>query len=581
MRMVSYLHSLHRWGRLLSCLLMFLVSAMLIPAPVHSQTDTIQTDVPVLKDVYADDFTIGCLLSYRNIGFPDDPPVPGQSAVVTPNGGYLIRFHMNSMSPGNNMKPQYTVDIAGSAAAYAAAGTPAERDSIETHPIVRFNGDMIAQLNWAQRQGFTFRGHTLVWHSQTPVEFFRSGYSSTAARLTKEKMIDRMDNYIREIIRLVHEGWPGLLSAMDVVNEAVNDGGSDRTSDSEWYMTFGDNSYIMKAFELARQHTVAYGENQIKLYYNDYNTHVGSKADGIVRVLRPVFQAGYLDGIGMQEHDGNSYPTASQWIASYNKFDSICTEMAVTELDVTTGSANPSTFVLGIQANQYGQLFKCFVERSYRSGRGKIINVSKDGLNDQYTFKTNQSSSLWDAQNQCKPAFFAVVNVGFDYNALDSLIAFADSLDEEKYTAESWAIFASTLQSAKNAFTRNYSASVSAADTLGMARDNLSTAIEGLVPVAVAVDNPGGQPGIFALGQNYPNPFNPVTRITYSLAERVDVSLKVYDLLGREVTTLYDGVQPQGNHSVTFDAAGLTSGVYIYRLHAGEFELSRKLILLK
>jgi endo-1,4-beta-xylanase len=574
-------HSQFRWNRPLYGFLMLLVSAMIVPGPAYSQTDTIQTDVPALKDVYADDFTIGCLLSYRNIGFPDDPPVPGQSAVVTPNGGYLIKFHMNSMSPGNNMKPQYTVDITASAAAYAAAATQTAKDSIETHPIVRFNGDMIAQLNWAQRQGFTFRGHTLVWHSQTPVEFFRSGYSAIAARLTKEKMIQRMDNYIKEIIRLIHEGWPGLLSAMDVVNEAVNDGGSDRTSDSEWYMTFGDNSYIMKAFELARQHTVAYGETQIKLYYNDYNTHVASKADGIVRVLRPVFQAGYLDGIGMQEHDGNSSPTASQWIASYNKFDSICTEMAVTELDVTTGSANPSTFVLGIQANQYGQLFKCFVERSYRSGRGKIINVSKDGLNDQYTFKTNQSSSLWDAQNQCKPAFFAVVGVGFTYNALDSLIAFADSLEEDKYTAESWAIFASALQSALNALTRNYSASVSAADTLGVARDNLSAAIEGLVPVAVAVHNPGGVPGIFALEQNYPNPFNPKTRIVYSLAERVDVSLRVYDLLGREVATLFSGVQPQGNHSVTFDGTGLTSGVYIYRLHAGNFEQSRKLILLK
>jgi endo-1,4-beta-xylanase len=573
--------NLHCWNQFLGVSLALIILVAMIPKQAHSQTDTIQTNVPALKDVYAHDFTIGCLLSYRNIGFPDDPPVPGQSAVVTPNGGYLIKFHMNSMSPGNNMKPQYTVDITGSAAAYAAAGTPAERDSIETHPIVRFNGDMIAQLNWAQRQGFTFRGHTLVWHSQTPAAFFRSGYSASAARLTKEKMIERMDNYIKEIVRLIHEGWPGLLSAMDVVNEAVTDAGADRTTDSEWYMTFGDNSYIMKAFELVRQHTVEYGETQIKLYYNDYNTHVASKADGIVRVLTPVFQAGYLDGIGMQEHDGNSYPTATQWIATYNKFDTICTEMAVTELDVTTGSANPSPTVLAIQANQYGQLFKCFVERSYKSGRGKIINVSKDGLNDQYTFKTNQSSSLWDAQNQCKPAFFAVVDVGFNYNALDSLIAYADSLEEDKYTAESWATFASALQSAKNALTRNYSASVSAADSLGMARDNLSAAIEGLVPVAVGVDNPGGEPGAFALGQNYPNPFNPITRITYSLAERVDVSLKVYDLLGREVATLYAGVQPQGNYGVTFDGTGLTSGVYIYRLHAGKFEESRKLILLK
>ncbi|MCI0554106.1 MAG: endo-1,4-beta-xylanase, partial [Anaerolineae bacterium] len=211
----------------------------------------IQTNVPALKDVYANDFYIGCLLSYRHVGFPSDPPVPGQSAVIAPDGGNLIKFHMNSMSPGNNMKPQFTVDINASAAAYNAASA-ADKDSVDTHPVVRFNGDLIAQLNWAQRQDFIFRGHTLVWHSQTPgTSFFRSGYTNGGTRLTKEKMTARLDNYIKEVIRLIHESWPGLLTAMDVVNEAVNDNGADRTTDSEWYVTFGDNSYLMKAFEFA------------------------------------------------------------------------------------------------------------------------------------------------------------------------------------------------------------------------------------------------------------------------------------------------------------------------------------------
>jgi GH35 family endo-1,4-beta-xylanase len=269
------------------------------------------------------------------------------------------------MSPGNNMKPQNTVDISASAAAYNSAAPGAERDSVDVHPVVRFIPDMIAQLNWAQRQGFTFRGHTLVWHNQTPgTAFFRTGYSATGTRLTKEKMTERMGNYIKEVIRIIHEGWPGLLSAMDVVNEAVNDNGSDRTTNNEWYTTFGDNTFIMKAFELTRQYCQAYGEEQIKLYYNDYSTHVSSKADGIVRVCGPIFRAGYLDGIGMQDHDANASPTAAAWIASYNKFDTICTEMAVTELDVNPGSGTPSQAALQTQANQYGVLLKCFVERS-------------------------------------------------------------------------------------------------------------------------------------------------------------------------------------------------------------------------
>jgi GH35 family endo-1,4-beta-xylanase len=560
--------------------IIFIALLIMFSTQMRAQTDTVQTNVPALKDVYANDFYTGCILSYKHIGFPDDPYVPGQSAVVEPNGGYLIQFHMNSMSPGNNMKPVYTVDIAASAAAYTAASA-ADKDSVDIHPIVKFNGDLIAQLEWAWRQEFTFRGHTLVWHNQTPAELFRSGYTSGGTRLGKAKMIERMDNYIKEVIRLLHEGWPGLLSAIDVVNEAVNDDGSDRTT-SEWYITFGDTSYLMTAFKLTRKHTIAYGETQIKLYYNDYNAHLPSKADGIVRICTPIFQAGYLDGIGMQDHDSNSSPTAAQWIATYNKFEPICTEMAVTELDVTTGSANPSAGVLATQANQYGQLFKCFVERSYFSGRGKIINVTKDGLNDQYTFKTNQASSLWDINNQCKPAFYAVVDVGNHYNALDSLTAYADTLNESDYTTDSWSVFATALTAAHNAMDQNYSASLSAADALGTAKVNLEAAIDGLVKIADAIAiHQGNKVEDFALGQNYPNPFNPITSIEFSLPENCTVHLDVYDVLGRRVSDLAGGNYRAGNYKINFNASNLVSGVYFYKLAAGKYTDVKKLMLMK
>jgi endo-1,4-beta-xylanase len=559
---------------------LFAILFGLLSEGARAQNGAIQTDVPALKDVFANDFTIGCLLSYRHVGFPDDPYVTGQSSVIAPHGGDLIRFHMNCMSPGNNMKPQYTVDIAASASAFSAAAI-GDKDSVDTHPVVRFNGDLIAQLNWAERQGFTFRGHTLVWHSQTPAEFFRSGYTAGGARLTKEKMTARMDHYLHEIFQLLHEGWPGLLSAVDVVNEAVNDNGADRT-DSEWYLTFGDNGYLMKAFELARRYTTEFGETQIKLYYNDYNTANAAKADGIVRICGPIFRAGYLDGIGMQEHDGNSSPTAAQWIASYDKFDPICSEMAVTELDVTTGSANPTASVLNVQANQYAQLFKCFIERSYYSGRGKIINVSKDGLNDQYTFKTDQSSSLWDAQNQCKPAFYAVVNTGNAYHSLDSLIALADTLQASRYTAASWAAFQTALTSAQQARDKNYSASVSAADGLAAGRNALKSAMDNLVEVTDGIaDLGGGVPSALALEQNYPNPFNPTTRIRFSIPRNGCVSLRVFDLQGKVVAVLVDGFRPSGDYVVAFDGTGLASGVYCYRLASDQGMETRKFNLLK
>ncbi len=545
-----------------------------------AQADSIQTNVPPLKQVYARDFTIGCLLSYRNIGFPTDPPVPGQSPVATPNGGYLIKFHMNSMSPGNNMKPQYTVDLTASAAAYAAAPAAA-KDSVDTHPIVKFNGDMIAQLNWAQRQGFRFRGHTLVWHAQTPTAFFRTGYGSSAAYLSKDKMAQRMDWYIHEVVRLVHESWPGLLFAFDVVNEAIDDNtGRVRTTGNDWYTTFGDSTYVMKAFQSARTWTTQLGEPQIKLYYNDYNTEIPAKADGIVRLVTPIFLAGLLDGIGMQEHDNLSTPTAQSFIASYNKFSPVCSEMAVTELDVATGSASPSASVLARQANQYGMLFKCFVERSYLSGRGKIINVSKDGLNDAYTFQTNQASSLWDALNKCKPAFFAAVGVGMKYNALDSLIAVAGTLQQSHYTPASWSTLSAVLASAVAAKNQNYSVSVSADTALGRARDSLLAAMDGLVVTSVG-PLADGVPGAFALSQNYPNPFNPSTTIEFALPAFSPVELAVYNLLGERVAVLLREQLAAGRYTVRFDASSLPSGVYIYRLRAGGTVLSKRMIALK
>jgi len=545
----------------------------------------IQTDVPALKDVYANDFYIGCLLSYRHVGFPTDPVVPGQSSLLYSDGegGYLIKFHMNSMSPGNNMKPQYTVDLSGSASAYAAASTQAAKDSIDIHPIIKFNGDLIAQLNWAQRQGFTFRGHTLVWYNQTPgPAFFYSGYTTSGTRLSKEKMTQRMENYIKEVIRLVHESWPGLLSAFDVVNEAVNENGTDRTASNEWYTTFGDNSYIMKAFEFARKYTVEYGEPQIKLYYNDYNTHNSSKADGIVRICGPIFRAGYLDGIGMQEHDGLAYPTAEQWIASYNKFDTICTEMAVTELDVKTGSKTPSATLLASQARQYAQLFKCFVERSYRSGRGKIINVSKDGLNDQYTFVNEATTSLWDADNQCKPAFYSVVNVGLYYNALDSLISYADILQEGRYTSASWQLFSEALITAKQVRDSNFSVNVPADTALMNAKEALAAAIVGLEEQASDIKSPTMQaPYAFHLNQNYPNPFNPTTTIEFSLPEVSTIQLELYDVLGKQVLTIAQGMYDAGAHRIVFNGSNLASGIYFYKLQAGKYFAVKKLTILK
>jgi len=85
----------------------------------------------------------------------------------------------------------------------------------------------------------------------------------------------------------------------------------------------------------------------------------------------------------------------------------------------------------------------------------------------------------------------------------------------------------------------------------------------------------------FVLEQNYPNPFNPGTSIQYVISSKQFVSLKVYDVLGNEIVTLVNEVKTAGNYEVNFDASGLPSGMYIYKLTAGNFSDTKKMILLK
>jgi len=85
----------------------------------------------------------------------------------------------------------------------------------------------------------------------------------------------------------------------------------------------------------------------------------------------------------------------------------------------------------------------------------------------------------------------------------------------------------------------------------------------------------------YELFQNYPNPFNPQTTISYSIPKSSKVILKIYDILGKEMVQLVNEIKHAGNHSVDFDASTLSSGIYFYRLQAGDFIDTKKFLLLK
>jgi hypothetical protein len=103
-----------------------------------------------------------------------------------------------------------------------------------------------------------------------------------------------------------------------------------------------------------------------------------------------------------------------------------------------------------------------------------------------------------------------------------------------------------------------------------------------LSDMITSVETPSGDiPKNFILNQNYPNPFNPSTTIKYSLPSESKVIIKIYNLLGQEIKTLVNAMETAGNHQITFTAGKLSSGVYLYRIQAGDFIQTKKMVLLK
>ena len=109
------------------------------------------------------------------------------------------------------------------------------------------------------------------------------------------------------------------------------------------------------------------------------------------------------------------------------------------------------------------------------------------------------------------------------------------------------------------------------------------------IPVILTIGDPptgvfdeiGAKPASYMLWQNYPNPFNPSTIISYSLPVSGDVKLIIYNILGEEVIRLVDRFQSEGIHNTTWEASGVSTGIYFYRLQVGDFTQTRKMVLLK
>lgn len=345
-------------------------------------------DIASLADVYRPYFKIGTAIMASNLS---SKPFMG-----------LVEKHFNeSITFGNELKPDFVLDKAATLAYMEA------NDGDQTNPQISLTNAK-ALLNYCRDNNIPVRGHTLVWHSQTPDWFFKENFSDNGDWVSKEVMIQRMENYIKNVMEALAEQYPTVdFYAWDVVNEAWTDGGQPRTAgsnnvtngNSAWVQVFGDNSFIEYAFKFARQ----YAPEGCKLYYNDYNEYIDGKTNAICEMATDLKAKGLIDGIGMQSHLATNFPSAAQYKKALAKFAALGLDIQVTELDITTSDTSEAG--LETQAQIYSDIMDALVEYS-----DSISAVIFWGVTDDQSWRASQLPLLFDKDFKAKPAYYSIVD---------------------------------------------------------------------------------------------------------------------------------------------------------------------------
>ena len=348
----------------------------------------IETKIPSLKDVFAEKFRLGTAVTVAELS-----PKTTQK---------LILKHFNSITLGNELKPDALLD-------QQATLTLAQQTGDYTTPVINL-GQAKTILDFCQLHDIPVRGHTLVWHSQTPTWFFKDNWDINGSWVDKSTMLKRMENYIKLVFETVSKAYPNIdFYAWDVVNEAWTDNGTPRTAGtleenpnySPWVKVFGDNSFIKYAFQYAKKYVMS----GCKLFYNDFNEYVPAKTKAIVSMVTELNSSEKLiDGIGLQSHLDISYPSASVYETAVKAFVETGLDVQVTELDATVSGNSESLFKS--QANYYKSIMSVLLKYS-----DKISAVVFWGTLDSTSWRASKYPLLFNGDYTSKEAFKAIVGL--------------------------------------------------------------------------------------------------------------------------------------------------------------------------
>ena len=332
-----------------------------------------------LAELYQENFPIGIALS-------------GYILQNTEQYGQVILENFNSITCENEMKPDSLLDQAAS---------QANLEDAYLHAAVHFDNCMPA-VKFASEHGMKIRFHTLVWHSQTPKWFFTEDYTDEGRLVDRDVMLARMENYIADVLGYFQENYPGLVYAVDVVNEAFDVGDGDETgirmNKNLWYETVGAD-YYYQAFVFARK----YASKDMKLFYNDYGCM--DKADLILEHLARAREEGLIDGIGMQSHLSTDDKIQHKFMLAVKKFCDAGYEVQATELDIGVKEDSDSAFLL--QGRKYRSFFKnmkALQEEGY-----PVTGITVWGLNDDLSWRRDEKCLLFDGDMNPKNAYLGAM----------------------------------------------------------------------------------------------------------------------------------------------------------------------------
>ena len=313
----------------------------------------------------------------------------------------LLLEHFDSVTMENSMKPDYLFN---------------KKKSLETGElVVEFNSDALRMMKWAKENGFSMRGHTLIWYSQTPDWIFHVDYDQTKDLVDRETMLVRMEGYIRDVFKTIDElGYTDIFYAYDVVNEAWMENGTVRQN--RWTQIIGED-YLWYAFYFADK----YAPETIDLYYNDYNEQFKTQTlYNFVNTLVDEDGRYLIDGIGLQAH---LYTTDSltQYFKTLDTLGETGLKLQLTELDVCLGkyqAPKPGTEEnLKKQGCFYYDLINGIFER-VDNGTIKMDALTFWGITDSMSWRKEYKPLLYDSLYKPKYAMYGVFQMreyaGFD-----------------------------------------------------------------------------------------------------------------------------------------------------------------------